>query len=485
MTRCLILMLAVSACAGPSYRQHVLDEIRLRAQERILHQARREFEQGAYQAVVQRLTRMLRLYPTTPLQEEALWWLARSFEEQGAWREALTQYQTLIEGAPTGRYRVSAERRLADIEQRLHHVDERQGSVRALRLAVAAIVENADRREESVGRIARNGFNTVLIDLGCSISDHTVDQAPTLTSFSFQVSQLDDRLPLWIRTARARGLRVYVGVPLRCLGALHNAPPKDWRDRRYRPAQRALEPSPWFDLFHPQYQAFMFHVLRGIVQLDPDGLVFLADPPLGLYEGFSPEAWQAFERAFEISFTPHTLFELNGALPSSQQQGARLEGATMAVVPEFWRWAGWKMRQRLRLLHTLRQQLKRVKPALDIGASVHLLSVQKPHVALGCLGEDALETARWHWDFMMVILVDHSHEDCRILDASGESVSVSEFFHGNAVEPFFIALGDTRDVWFSLSRRASASLLERVLSSVRVPRHSHGVSSPRIGIVYE
>lgn len=485
ITCCLILVLVTSACAGPSYQQHVLDEIHLRAQERILHQARREFKQGNYQAVTRRLTRLLRLYPTTPLRGEALWWLARSFEEQGAWREARLQYQMLIEQSPNGRFRASANQRLAAIRDRLQRGDDHREPVQAVQLTLAAIMKEADRGEKAVGHLLPDGSNTVLIDLGCPISEHTFAQSPQRTAWSSRSLLLDHRVASWIRVARERGLRVYVGVHLRCLGAWHNAPPDDWRDRRYDPTVHALETSSFFDLFHPEYQAFLFHVLRGIVQLDLDGLVYLGDPPLGLYAGFSERARQAFARAFEISFVPLALFERERVLPVSQQQMQQLEGASRWVAPEFWRWAGWKMRERLHILRTLTQQLKRVNPALDIGVSVHLLSLQKPHVALGCLGEDALETARLPWDLVIVVMATHSHVDCRMFGAGGEPVSVSSFLDEHAIGPFFSSLGETPQVWLVFSRREPDLLPERVLTELFALRDSQGTMSPRIGIVFE
>ncbi|MGH7255052.1 MAG: hypothetical protein ACREI3_04675, partial [Nitrospirales bacterium] len=143
--------------------------------------------------------------------------------------------------------------------------------------------------------------------------------------------------------------------------------------------------------------------LRDLVKTGLDGLLFRAEP-LGPYDGFSRFARAGFEEDFTIPLDPTRLFRREGAGRSPSDAGQlteTIEGAS-AVAPEFWRWVGWKARERVTILSRLARGLSHEAPQLHIALEVHPESITRPVLALVAYSEDVLEARRRGFSIFLI-----------------------------------------------------------------------------------
>lgn len=469
-----------TACAGPSYRQQVLKDMELRAQERILHRARVDLEQGAYEDVIRRLTRLLDRSPSTPLREEAIWLLARALEEHGERQQALAHYRKLAASRTDTPHRNEARDRIAELERTLGAMAKERSPARVVRTAIHRHGSAPRDIALWIQQRAREGYITVLLDLGCGDHGHAVP--PRSNGLSFGPSTMGDRLARWIQEATHEGLRVFVGVHLRCLGMLHPDPPDEWRDRRYDPLSKTVDASPFYDLFHPDYRAFLGHMLETIARHPLDGFVYLNEYPSGPYDGFSMWATRAFSRAFGAPLTPPALFGADRSTQALGQKTAWVRASGLALAPEFWRWAGWKMRQRLILLRQLSQRLKTSHPELAFGVSLRLQGLMEPNEVLVCANEDVLETARSEVDIVLLATGREAQTACPGRYDRHRSTS-ADTLDQEVLERFRNLAGATKEIWLDLSRDDPDEATELVEWIRQVVSSSDDAPFARFGFV--
>ena len=139
------------------------------------------------------------------------------------------------------------------------------------------------------------------------------------------------------------------------------------------------------------------------VTSDVDGIVFLADLPSGLYDGFTPYSMKTFHQSFQVRLNPGSLF-LNGHAGQQMRTRSNSENhkAPFSLAPEFWRWAGWKTRQRLTVLQHLIEQVHKHQSELQFGLEVHPDSLENPLRALATYSEDILEANQKSFAFFFV-----------------------------------------------------------------------------------
>ncbi|HKW86692.1 MAG TPA: hypothetical protein VJM82_06460, partial [Nitrospiraceae bacterium] len=165
-------------------------------------------------------------------------------------------------------------------------------------------------------------------------------------------------------------------------------------------ARRKLRPSPNLDLFNPAFQEYLTGFLTDLADTGIDGVLFRADAPLGLPEGFSSHGLAGFEHDFGIRLDPSKLFarsDQTGPSPRSLEPQARQEHP-----PEFWRWVGWKARGTLKVLDQLRRAMRQHSPRLQFALEVHPETVTAPVEALAEYGEDLLEAKRSRFDYYLL-----------------------------------------------------------------------------------
>ena len=401
----LIGVLLLAGCAKTSYREQVLQDVQFRAQERILHRARVDREQGQYQNAIDRLTRMLTMYPNTPLEGEARLVLARSYQDSGDLRAALTQYQQVTELSQGEEYKKEARRRINQIKPLLKNSQLEFVKVRAVRVSIDGLAPGRDL-DSWLQKMVDLGMTTILFDIGCGEATTRSDEKRVKSSTLKNKSNplIPQRWNYLVAQSRQRGLTVFAGVHLRCAGHFSVNGSNGWGDRSYDVRTRSLQPSPYFDIFNAHYQKFLQKFLMQLANSKMEGVIFFADSPLGVREGFSPSAQRAFSQAFGIGLNPETFFARQNGLPTVQSATTdhKIEEMTVQVAPDYWRWAGWKTRERLRMMNALISQVHKQKPQMRFGLEIHSESISDPVHALVQYSEDFLEAAQGKFTFFFI-----------------------------------------------------------------------------------
>ena len=116
----LLALLIVTGCGEPRVRVVPGDEV----QTLLIQQAQGHFAEGRYDASARTLRRLLDSYPRSSREAEARWWLARSYEQAGLFKQALAEYRILATLPPhpqarPASYGTDAKTRIAALEQRL------------------------------------------------------------------------------------------------------------------------------------------------------------------------------------------------------------------------------------------------------------------------------------------------------------------------------------------------------------------------------
>jgi|GEM_PF-4293240 len=437
---CLVL---VGGCAESTYRQHVLEDIQVRAQERLLHQARMDYEQGQYKRTIQRIDRMLTLYADSPIKTDAHWLLARSYDQLGQPETARQYYQKVLHGPRPGRYGKQARRRLNELNVTSEVVTRRQKDVRAIRLSLSQFV-GPEPLEALTGHIKRLGATTLLVDVGCHLFEPSSAEIP-VGAWEIKSQALKKKFKAITTRAHRRHLDVVAGIDLRCLGGPDALTNRNWRDRRYDARTRSVRRLKQYDLFNPYYQAFVETFLLHLAGAQVDGVLFLTGDPMHSHDGVTPAAQQAFAKAFGFRLNLPRLFDR-----VDQSARAHLASETPAQqkpvpqMPEFWRWIGWKSRERLHVMQGLMRRLRMQHPDLVFGLELHSKSIEHPLDALVQDSEDFLEAAQGDFTFLFVQILGNQDPvgySTHLEDSPGKATSI------DLVKQMMVVLKNPRRIW--------------------------------------
>ena len=395
----MIFFLIVAGCGKPSHRPDRSQDLDRKAQEQVLREARVDFEQGRDSKVINDLNRFLSNHPQSPREREVRWLLAQSYERTGKNRAALKQYQIISNTLSSGQEKREVAKRIDELEQRLKKVGIQSEPIKVVRISFSQFSRLADDRA-TLKRLFHEGVSSVLVDFGCSQKSVPQTQPAVKTRDLSTPSQLG----LSVDQVHQQNLLVIVGINLRCLGYLDSRTPKQWLDGSFNPVSRKVQPSGYFDIFHPQYQKLMAYEMKKMTDSGIDGIVFLAEAPMGMYDGFTPGSVDTFNKTFHTKMNPHTVFENGVSKRNSQTAPDKNPPVRVSATEaaEFWRWTGWKARQRLIVLQGLMDQVHVQKPALPFGLELHPESIQDPLGALTQFSEDFLEAKQKSFKFFLI-----------------------------------------------------------------------------------
>ncbi len=239
-------------------------------------------------------------------------------------------------------------------------------------------------------------MTTLVLEMGSRSSGASPQgrgQPPAPAGVYFRTNRatvIDDAIDRLIPLAHQHGLAVHAVVTLRQMDWLK--PALGWADRTYDPVERQFRRSAELDLFHPGFQVYLTRLLTDLAETGIDGLVFRADAPMGPTQGFSPYALDRFQDSFGIQLDPSELFPVASGTQSVRPQ----------YPSEFWRWAGWKARERLKVMERLAQAMRRQSPKLKFAIEVHPEAIHDPVEALVWYGEDLLEVKHGGFDYVIV-----------------------------------------------------------------------------------
>jgi hypothetical protein len=377
---CFTLLVLLGSCA-PASRLPSRPGPALEAQFRLLQHARLAHTQGQHETAIGLLHRLIESHPQSPLLPEARWWLAHSYDQQGDLKEALAQYRLIALGAKEGPHTAEAQRRAAELE-RLLGIPPPATGLTALFVRVEQLPPIPDwpRWMETVSRA---GISTLVLEVTANrpVSPGVYFQTGLATVHQDVVGAL---LPI----AHRNGVAVFAAVTPRRLAWI--APGLGWNDWSFDAGRQDLQPSGDLDLFHPAFQEYLAAWCADLAATGVDGVLFRADAPLGPADGLSPFALRAFERDFGIPLEPSRMFTV--APPRERADYA----------PEFWRWAGWRAREMVRVLDRMKNAMHRQSPKLRVAVELHAESVIRPLDALVQYGEDLLEAKRGRFDYYVI-----------------------------------------------------------------------------------
>ena len=197
---------------------------------------------------------------------------------------------------------------------------------------------------------------------------------------------------------------MYIGVNLRCLGNWSPSQHQAWHDRRYHTETGTFQTTKQFDLFHPAYQEFLVRFLARLYQGGVDGLVFLHDHPIGLFDGVTRIGVKQFEKQFGVGFDPSQVFH-QGFDPLAGVKGPKGVSSVKDSKSHdslFWRWAGWKARERLTILESLVDRLRSQYSSVQFGLELHPHGLTDPVGALVRYAEDSMDAAGRSFSFFFV-----------------------------------------------------------------------------------
>jgi len=378
--------LLLSGCVrsvGPDLRgMELRDEI----EKLSLQQAQQAFFRADYSTAVSLLNRFLDTHPQSPRLLEARWWLARAYQKTGNLPSAIEQYRFLANTWTWNVYQADALSRVAQLEERLGK-SPANGSGKGILISLGSMTGDMDAAVSANTEIEES---TVLLDVPCRVDGNLQDNGQPL---SFEAMRSV------IQRLHAHGAAVYLGVTPRCLG--HVARQRDmenWKDRTYDPQSETLRRSSYYSLHFAGYQAFLADWLAQLQDLPLTGLVIRNEVPVGLYEGFNPVAVRLFAREFDVDFNPVRMFNGDRAvLQTNSESGVRLPAV-------FWKWAGWKARERLRNLRGLVRTLRVRFPHLEFGMTLQSQSITNPVRGLTHAAEDWVDVTREPFDRFLVTI---------------------------------------------------------------------------------
>ena len=392
--------------SGPSHAELLPDreqpERIRRIHARLFQEAQRHFEAGDFPQAIRELNRLLGLNPQSDLEEDGHWWLGQSFDQMGDWKSAQREYRFLA-SAPIGqRYQSHSAQRLKEIQGLLESHEGPPKETQAIRFALNQL-PGADGFEQGIKKMKQDGVTTLLIDLGCQRT--ALNHSPSKRSGQLPgIGQLPAVLRSYVERSHRAGLLIYVGVNLRCLGHWAPSEHQAWHDRMYKVDTGTFQITPWFDLFHPAYQEFLSRFLIRLCRERVDGLVFLNDHPLGPVDGVTQIGMKRFEKQFGVAFEPSRIFYqgFNPLRIAKASQALSRTAGSGAKDSLFWRWAGWKARERLSILEAVVDRLRSQYPAVQFGLELHPHGLTDPVGALVKYAEDAMDATRRSFSFFFV-----------------------------------------------------------------------------------
>lgn len=451
----LVALLLLSGCFRPAGPDPGVEALRAQTEQRALRQAKLAFLQADYSTAVSSLNRFLRIHPQSSHSLEARWWLARAYQKAGNLTLAIEHFGFLANTRTWNLYQTDAVFRVAQLEGRLGKSMSRE-SARGILVSLDSTPGDVDALLSTSA-----GFEEpmVLVDVPCRVSEDPQDNGQWL---SF------DTIHSVVQSLYARGAVVYLGVTPRCLGRVAwQRELENWTDWAYEPQSGTLRQSPYYSLHFGGYRAFLVDWLAQLRDLPLTGLVIRNGVPMGLYEGFNPLAVRLFAREFGVAFDPVRMFNDERAVHASDSN------SSVYLPAVFWKWAGWKARERLRSIRDLVQALRAHLPHLEFGMSLQSQSITNPVRGLIFFAEDWVDLAREPFDRFLITI---EGTESTLVHQTSQSTSPG-FLEGNdemaAVVKMAEHLGKPEKVWTILPGRTAQVRMES------------GLFPQEVGLIYD
>ena len=386
---------------GP-YTVELPENIRL-IHRQMMSEAEEHFARQDFNEAIRGLQRLLALHPQQEIEAEGRWMLAQAYQHTGEWEGAREQYRALASAHQLVPHQSEAKQNLLELEKLLEESRRPPQDTQAVRLNFTQLPQS-EGFDEGIKRMRGDGVTTLLIDLGCRNSPMEKGDRKGAAGAS-ALKSMQEMIRSFVARSHLQNLRVYIGVAPRCVGFWKEPVPAAWHDRVYDPESKVTREGPFFDVFHPSYQQFLLNFFDQIAESGVDGVIFLGDQPIGIYEGLGESGIKSFQQIFHTRFIPGEVFQqpidlaqLRNSTPPRQSSS----GFSSTQDPLFWRWMGWKARERLVVLEKVFHYLRRRHLTLQVGLEIHPHGLTDPLRALVEYTEDAMEAARRPFTFFYV-----------------------------------------------------------------------------------
>ncbi|MDA0738986.1 MAG: hypothetical protein O2999_09375 [Nitrospirae bacterium] len=444
----LLTVFLVGCVKSPSPEVGLL-ELRAQAEARLLEDAKLAFVRSDYPEAVLLLNRFVKTHRHSKWVPEAEWWLARSYEQSGNLRLALGRFQRLAHSSTNHPYRHEASLRAQTLIETLG-IEALPSTTNGVSVALHDL-QGGSEISSLMSHIRHTRGGVVLINLGCPVPptpDGAMDEADN-TQADWG-NRLGRGLGPLIDDAYQMGQAVYLGVSLPCLGMFAQESEEDlaeWHDWSFEPQSQRVRRSSYFSLFSLEYQTALLDMLSKLSRFKIAGMVFQEDAPLGPYEGLSPIAMKRFAEAFDAQLHPASLFLRGNPVRTPQRGPEEIQEILMDTYPDvFWKWAGWKSRERLRVMNELMQSVREQFPHLQFGVEIHQESLHAPVYALANFSEDWVEMAHAPFDFF-VTRVSNTASSGMYLNLPNTSQSNPRSFDHDLIQRMVKFLDEPQKVW--------------------------------------
>ncbi len=380
--------------SGPS-AQHVQ-----RIHQQLFQVAKEYFHGQEYSRAISELRRLLALKPESSMEHEGRWLLAESYHQVGELQSASEEYRRLASAREGHRFQQGAASKYEEVQRFLERGTQPPQDIQAIRLTLGQLPAS-EGFDQGIRRMREDGITSLVIDLGCRrTSPEKNNQA--MSHYPRDFSELQSLLRSFADRSHQQDLQVYVGVNLRCAGYWDWAKTRRWQDRTYDVDSQRLEANGYFDIFHPNYQKYLYTFFMKLSGVGINGVLILSDYPLGIHDGVSPMGLARFQESFGLALVPSQVFAstLDSRLEGSHRRGAALKRAPASG--EFWGWAGWKARSRLDLAEKLVRHVRQGRPEVQFGLELHPHGLTDPVGALVDYAEDAMEAVQRPFSFFYV-----------------------------------------------------------------------------------
>ncbi|MEE8240834.1 MAG: hypothetical protein V3R16_06175 [Nitrospirales bacterium] len=390
----------------------------IQAQARLLQDAHRLLNERHPKKALVVLRKMIDSHPTPAFPLELHWALAEAHEQLGDLDAAVVEYRYVLKvavpaSADNADFRHRAARRLAKLEPNLAGTAKRSREVTAILISPALLPPQAER-PRWLRSLAEAGITTLVLEAGTTSrspvlpsgsSRNDLDGQSTPSGVYFRTNWatvLDDLIDRVVPQAHEQGLAVFAAVTLTRMSWLE--PPVGWADWAYDTRTGELRRSVALDLFHPAFEDYLVGFLDDLADTGIDGILFRADVTTGMTHGLSPSAREAFLQRFGLELDPQDMFSAGSPTPGrASTSSLNSRGSSQSDhPPEFWRWAGWKARERVAVMDRLKRSLQQGAPNLSFALEVHPEAVLHPVEALVHYGEDLLEAKHAGFDHVLI-----------------------------------------------------------------------------------
>ncbi|MGQ0811872.1 MAG: tetratricopeptide repeat protein [Nitrospiraceae bacterium] len=355
----------------------------LEAQVRVLRAAKTASDEGRYSVAARLLKRFIDTYPQSSQLPEARWSLAQAYEKMGDFPAARTEYRSLVTTIPmtadTIGYQEHALRRLNELRQEPAEYGLSRTRV-ALALSPRQLPPKPDL-ESWMRMLVSRGVTTLVLDV--EAGPGSPESAPGVYFQTDKARVVDDLFGQMIPLAHQVGMALFGFITLQEMARLGAQP--EWRTMEYEFAARQFRPSSTLDLLNPAVQDYLIGLMTDLAQTGIDGMLVRVREAKGFSREVSGASLRQFENSLGVKLEPERLFGETARSQTAFQDDANVE---------YWRWVGWKARERLRLLERMREASKRHLSSMPVVIMMHPEAVMRPVAALEEYGEDFLEIKR-------------------------------------------------------------------------------------------